>query len=53
MWFFISSLEIINAVKLDPNILLWIAASIADAATVNPNGTKTVLPNGLNEFPIK
>ena len=35
---FIFSLEIINAVKPDPNIFLWIAASVADAAAVNPNG---------------
>ena len=25
---------------------LWIAASIADAAAVNPNGIKTLLANG-------
>ena len=37
---FISSLEIIIVVKPDPNIFLWIAASVADAAAVNPNGIK-------------
>ena len=35
------------------NILLWIAASVADAAPVNPNGTKTLLANGLSTFSIK
>ena len=49
----ISSLEIINVVKPDPNIFLWIAASVAAAAAVNPNGIKTLLANGLNTFPIK
>ena len=29
------------------------AAFIADAATVNPNGIKTLLANGLSTFPIK
>ena len=28
-------------------------ASIADAATVNPNGIKTLLANGLSIFTIK
>ena len=35
------------------NILLWIAASVADAAPVNPNGIKTLLANGLSTFSIK
>ena len=48
---FISSLEIINVVLPDPNIFLWIAASIA--AAVNPNGIKMLLANGLSTFPIK
>ena len=34
----------------DSNIFLWIAASIADAAAVNPNGIKTLLANGLRTF---
>ena len=38
---FISSLEIINVVKPDPKIFLWIAVSVVDAAAVNPNGIKT------------
>ena len=29
------------------------AASVADAAAVNPNGIKTVLANGLSTFLIK
>ena len=43
---FISSLEIINVVKPDPNIFLWIAASAADAADV-----KYIL--SLSAFPMK
>ena len=35
----------------DPNIFLWIAASVAAAA--NPNDIKTLLANGWNTFPIK
>ena len=35
---FISSLEMINVILPDLNILLWIAASVADAAAVNPDG---------------
>ena len=49
---FISSLEIINVVIPDPNIFLGIAASVADAAAVNHNGTKMFLANGLSTFPI-
>ena len=49
---FISSFDIISVVILDPNIFLWIAASVA-AAAVNPNGIKTLLANGLGIFPIK
>ena len=29
------------------------AASVADAAAVNPNGIETLLANGLNKFSIK
>ena len=32
---------------------LWIAASVADAAAVNPNGIETLLANGLSTFPVK
>ena len=57
----ISSLEIISVVREakfkgrapDRNILLWIAASVADAAAVNPNGIETLLANGLSTFPVK
>ena len=37
---FISSLEIINAVAPDPNMILWIAESVADAAAINPYEVK-------------
>ena len=37
----------------DPNLLWRIAASAADAATVNPNDIKTLLANGLSTFLIK
>ena len=50
---FISALTFINAVLPDPNISLWIAASVTDAAAVNPNDIKTLLANGLSTFPIK
>ena len=46
---FLSSLEITCIVKPDSNIFLWIAASVADAAAVNPKGIKTLLAT----FPIK
>ena len=49
---FISSLKII-VVKPDPNIFLWTAAFVADAAAANPNAIKTLLANGLSTFPIK
>ena len=45
---FISSLEIIKVVVPDPNIFLWIAASVAGETTVNPNGIKMLLANGLS-----
>ena len=62
---FISSLEIIKVVvrkanskerktKIhgwpDPKNFLWIAASVADTAAVNPNGIKTLLASGLSTF---
>ena len=50
---FTFSFEIINVVTPDRNIFLWIAASVADTAAVNPNGIKTLLANGLSTFPIK
>ena len=49
--FIISSIflfEIINAVVLDPWIWFWLAASAADVTADNPNGTKTLLANGLS-----
>ena len=57
----ISSLEIINVVlckaksegRPDQNISLRIAASVAVAAAVNPNGIKMLLADGLSTFPVK
>ena len=48
----ISSLEIIKVINADPNILLRIAASVADAVAVNADDIKTLLANGLRTFPI-
>ena len=47
---FISSFEVINVVV---SIFLWIAASVVDAASVDPNGIKTLVANGLSTFFIK
>ena len=47
---FISSFEIICAVVPDPRIFFLTAASVADAAAVNLNGTKTLLANGVSTF---
>ena len=48
---FISLFDITNVVLLrDPKILLCIPASAADAATVNPEGIKTPLADGLITF---
>ena len=40
-------------VKPDPNIVLWIVASVAAASAVNLNGIKTLSANGFITFPIK
>ena len=55
IWIFISSLEIIKVINPDPNIFLYIPASAAAAAaaTVNLNGIRTLLDNGLITFFIK
>ena len=37
----------------DPNIFLWIAASVADDAAVNANDIITLLANGLITFFVK
>ena len=37
----------------DSNFYFWIAASVSDAAAVNPNGIKMLLANGFNTFFIK
>ena len=39
----VSSFKIVSVGKPDPNIFLWIAASVAAAAAVNPNAIKTFL----------
>ena len=49
----ISSLKVINVVTHDPNIFLWIAASAADTAVVNPYGIKTLASSGLSTLFIK
>ena len=36
----------------DPNIFLWLAASVADVAAVSPNGIKTFLANVWSKIPI-
>ena len=42
-----------NVVMPNPNIFFLIAASVADVAAFNPEGTKTLLANGLSIFSIK
>ena len=37
----------------DPNVFLWIALTVADAATMNSNRIKTLLARFLSTFPIK
>ena len=43
----------INVVTQDLNIFLQIAASVADAAAVNPKSIKKLLANGLSTFHIE
>ena len=50
---FISTFEIINVGIPDPDIFLWIAASVDDTAVVNPNGFKTLLACSLSTFITK
>ena len=58
---FIFSVEIIKVVRVAkskerharPIHFLWIAASVSDAAAVNPNGIKTLLANSFSTFPTK
>ena len=49
----IFSLEVIKVAVPDPNSVLWIAASVVDAAPVTLNGIKTLLANGLRKFLLK
>ena len=46
----ILSYNIISVVVPDPKIFLYIPAFAADATAVDPNGTKTLLANGLITF---
>ena len=41
----IASFEIISVVIPNPNIFLWIAATVSVAAAVNLNGIRTLLAN--------
>ena len=50
---FVSLFKIFHVAVPDPNIFLWIAASVAHAAAVNPNGVITLLANGLSIFSIR
>ena len=43
----ISLFDVISAVFPDPNIVLCIPASAADAAAINPEGIKTLFANGF------
>ena len=52
IFIFIPSFKI-NVVVPDPNIFIWIAASVFDAAALNPNVIKMLLANGLSTFHIK
>ena len=47
------SLDITNVVFLELKIFLWVPATAVGTATVNPNGIKTLLANGLSTFFIK
>ena len=40
----------ITVASSDLKIFFWIAASVAEASAVNPNGTKTLLANGVSIF---
>ena len=51
--FMISSIfpfQVINAVIPEPRNVLWIPEYTVDTATVNLNGIKTLLPDGLSIF---
>ena len=48
----ISSFDIMSVAVSDLQIYLCIPSSAADADAVNPNGTKTLLANGLITFVI-
>ena len=39
-----------NVVMPDPSIFFSITAAVAESAVVNPEGTQTLLANGMNTF---
>ena len=39
-----------TSVVPESEIFFWIATSVAEAAPVNPTGTKTLLANGVSRF---
>ena len=49
---FISLFVIIRVVVSDPRISFEYAASVANAAYVNPNGIKTFLANSVRTFSL-
>ena len=50
---FIYSIEIIYVIVPKMWSFIWIAASVADAATANPIGMKALLAKGVSIFFIK
>ena len=46
----ISLFEIINVVISDPKIFFWIAASVAYAVAVKPNGIRTIFLASVSTF---
>ena len=50
---FISRFESISVVLPETKMFFWIAAFFTDAASVNPNGIKTLLVNDSSKFFIK
>ena len=50
---FFFSFEIISVVIFSPNIFWWVAASVADTASVKSNGIETLLASGLNTYFVK
>ena len=53
MIFFISLFKITSVVMIDPKIFFWVAASVADAAAVNPHDIWRLLTNDKSTFFFK